>query len=232
MLASGDGMTSWRSNRAAHLLGIDYPIIQAPFGGFPSQQLTATVSNMGGLGSFGALTLTSSAIREVVGELRSLTDKPFAINLWVSTSDREASHIRAETIEQTIRELGQCYAQLDIEPPSAAGFKSQDFEEQVQAAIDADVPVLSFIYGIPPLEILDECRRRRIQTIGTATTPEEAIALQEAGLNLVVASSFEGGGHRGSFLQPATDSLMGGLSLIPQVVDAVEVPVISRRRNR
>ena len=227
MLASGDAMTSWRSNRAAHLLGIDYPIIQAPFGGFPSQQLTATVSNMGGFGSFGAVTLTSSAIREVVGELRSLTDKPFAINLWVSTSDREASHIRAETIEQKIRELGQCYAELDIEPPLAAGFKSQDFEEQVQAAIDADVPVLSFIYGIPPLEILDECRRRRIQTIGTATTPEEAIALQEAGLNLVVASGFEGGGHRGSFLQPATDSLMGGLSLIPQVVDAVEVPVIA-----
>ena len=82
--------------------------------------------------------------------------------------------------------------------------------------IDAGVPVLSFIYGIPLSEILDECRRRKIKTIGSATTPEE-IALEAAGLDSIVASGFEGGGHRGSFLRPAAHSLMGGLSLIPQV---------------
>jgi nitronate monooxygenase len=227
MLASGNAPISLSSNRATHLLGIDYPIIQAPFGGFRSQQLTAAVSNLGGLGSFGAVTLSSSVIREVIEELHSLTDKPFAINLWVSSSDREASHISAETVEQRLRSLRKYYAELDIEPPSKVELKSEDFETQFKAAMDADAPVLSFIYGIPPSEIMDECRRRRITTIGTATTPEEAVALEEAGLNLVVASGFEGGGHRGSFLQPATDSLMGGLSLIPQVVDAVNVPVIA-----
>jgi nitronate monooxygenase len=105
--------------------------------------------------------------------------------------------------------------------------KPQDFEIQVRAAVDARPAVLSFIYGIPPAEILDECRRRAIRTIGTATTPEEAIALEAAGLDSIVASGFEGGGHRGSFLRSPTDSLMGGLSLIPQVVDAVSVPVIA-----
>lgn len=220
-------MSSWNSNRATHLLGIDYPIIQGPFGGFPSQQLTATVSNLGGLGSFGAVLLGSSAIQEVVGELRSLTAKPFAINLWVSTSDRETSHISAATIQQKIRALGRYYAALGIEPPSELEAKPQDFVKQIQAAMDADVPVLSFIYGIPPAEILEECRRRAIRTIGTATTPEEALALEEAGLDLVVASGFEGGGHRGSFLRSPVDSLMGGLSLIPQVVDAVDIPVIA-----
>src|ERR1700730_16527683 len=93
MLASGNGKRTWKSTRVVELLGIDYPIIQAPFGGFPSQQLTAAVSNLGGLGSLGAVTLGSSAITEVIEEIRSLTTKPFAINLWVSTSDRQAARM-------------------------------------------------------------------------------------------------------------------------------------------
>jgi nitronate monooxygenase len=132
---SGNAIKTWISNRASHLLGIDYPIIQAPFGGFPSQQLTALVSNLGGLGSFGAVTLGSSAIREVIGELRNLTGKSFAINLWVSISDRNSSHISAETIQQNIRELAQYYAELGIEPPSKVESKLHDFEEQVRAPL-------------------------------------------------------------------------------------------------
>jgi len=88
MLASGNARKSWSSTRVAQQLGIDYPIIQAPFGGLPSQRLTATVPNLGGLGSLGAVTLGSSAISEVIAEIRGLTNKPFAVNLWVSTSDR------------------------------------------------------------------------------------------------------------------------------------------------
>jgi nitronate monooxygenase len=87
--------------------------------------------------------------------------------------------------------------------------------------------VLSFLYGVPPLEILEECGKRAITTIGTATTPEEAVALEKAGIDLIVASGFEGGGHRGSFLRSPADSLMGCFSLIPQVADAVEVPVVA-----
>jgi nitronate monooxygenase len=80
---------------------------------------------------------------------------------------------------------------------------------------------------VPPLEILDECRKRAIRTIGTATTPEEARVLDKAGIDLIVASGFEGGGHRGSFLRSPADSLVGGISLIPMVADAVEAPVIA-----
>jgi nitronate monooxygenase len=89
------------------------------------------------------------------------------------------------------------------------------------------VPVFSFIYGIPPKEILDEARKHDIVTIGTATTPEEAIALEQAGVSLIVASGFEAGGHRGSFLRSSEDSLTGTLSLVPQTVDVVKVPVIA-----
>jgi nitronate monooxygenase len=226
MQASGNTRKSWKSTRVTHRLGIDFPIIQAPFGGLPSQRLTATVSNSGGLGSLGAVTLGSSAIFETVSEIRSLTSKPFAINLWVSTSDREASHIPSEMLRKKIDTLARYYAELGIEPPSRIESKPQDFEMQVRAAIEAGAPVLSFIYGIPPSEILEECRRRDIRTIGTATTPDEAMALEEGGLEFVVASGFEGGGHRGSFLQPAAESLMGSFSLIPQVADAVGIPVI------
>jgi nitronate monooxygenase len=175
MLASGNARTSWRSTRVAQQLGIDYPIIQAPFGGLPSQRLTATVSNLGGLGSLGAVTLGSSAISEVIAEIRSLTGKPYAINLWVSTSDREASHVGLGVIEERIRALAQYYAELGIEPPSKIEGKPQDFETQVRAVIDAGVPVLSFIYGIPPSEMLDEertfCSRtdRAAQTLRTTS---------------------------------------------------------------
>src|SRR5206468_12004186 len=80
---------------------------------------------------------------------------------------------------------------------------------------------------IPPRDILEECRANSVVTIGTATTPDEAAALQEAGVDAIVASGFEAGGHRGSFLRAAEDSLMGTLSLIPQIVDIVDVPVIA-----
>ena len=101
------------------------------------------------------------------------------------------------------------------------------FEDQARVLLDAKVPVFSFIFGIPPKEILDECRAKRIVTIGTATTPEEAAALQEAGVDAIVASGFEAGGHRGSFLRAAEDSLTGTLSLVPQIADMVNVPVIA-----
>jgi nitronate monooxygenase len=201
MPVNGHDGRSWQDTRVADQLGIDYPIIQAPFGGYPSQHLTATVSSLGGLGSLGAVTLSGPAIREAVDEIRTLTNKPFAVNLWVSTSDREASHVHSDVIEKKIRELARYYAELGIEPPSTVEDRSQDFEAQVQAVIDAGAPVLSFIYGVPPVEMLDECRRRAIKTIGTATTLEEAVVLEKAGIDLIVASGFEGGGHRGSFLR-------------------------------
>src|SRR5712675_2126804 len=81
---------SWNENRLTARLGIEYPIIQGPLGGLSSQRLTAAVSNFGGLGSFGALNLTPEVIKEVIAEIRSLTSKPFAMNLWVSQEDEGA----------------------------------------------------------------------------------------------------------------------------------------------
>ncbi len=88
------------------------------------------------------------------------------------TANREASQVGLGIIEERICALARYYAELGIEPPSKVEAKPQDFETQVRAVIDAGVPVLSFVYGIPPAEIVAECRQKSVRTIATATTPE------------------------------------------------------------
>jgi nitronate monooxygenase len=219
--------SAWNRTRASDRLGIEYPIIQGPLGGFSSQRLTAAVSNFGGLGSFGAHGLAPPAIQEVVAEIRSLTNKPFAMNLWVSMEDEGAATSDAEAFERALSYIAPHLETVGASKPQFSPYKPLRFEDQVRVLLDAKVPVFSFIYGIPPKETLEECHRQGILTIGTATTADEAIALEEAGVDVVVASGFEAGGHRGSFLRFSENSLTGTISLVPQVVDAVGIPVVA-----
>jgi nitronate monooxygenase len=218
---------SWNQNRLTAKLGIEYPIVQGPLGGLSSQSLTAAVSNFGGLGSFGAHSLVPGAIKDVIAQIRSLTSKPFAMNLWVSMEDGGARAADENAFNRSLAPLVADLAALGAPRPRYKPYSPKRFEEQVRVLLDASVPAFSFIFGIPAREILEECRTKGIVTIGTATTPDEGAALQEAGVDAVVASGFEAGGHRGSFLRPAEDSLTGTLSLVPQVVDIVDVPVIA-----
>jgi nitronate monooxygenase len=218
---------SWNRNRLTAKLGIDYPIIQGPFGGFSSQRLTAEVSNFGGLGSLGANALAPEAIKDVIAEIRSLTSKPFAMNLWVSMEDEGARTSDENAFNRSLAPLAAHLAELGAARPAYKPYSPIRFEDQVRVLLDAKVPVFSFIFGIPPREILEECRAKGIVTIGAATTPDEAAALQEAGVDAIAASGFEAGGHRASFLRAAEDSLTGTLSLVPQIVDIVDVPVIA-----
>ena len=220
-------MPAWNRNWLTSKLGIDYPIVQGPLGGLSSQRLTTAVSNSGGLGSFGAHGLSPAAIKGVIAEIRSLTAKPFAMNLWVSMEDEGAWTSDENAFDRSVAPLENHLAVLGASRPKYKQHSPTRFEDQARVLLEAKVPVFSFVFGIPPKEILDECRTNRIVTIGTATTPDEARALQEAGVDAIVASGFEAGGHRGSFLRAAEDSLMGTLSLIPQVVDVVDVPVIA-----
>jgi nitronate monooxygenase len=217
----------WNENRLTAKLGIDYPVIQGPLGGLSSQKLTAAVSNFGGLGSFGAHSLTPGAIKDVIAEIRSLTSRPFALNLWVSMEDEGARISDEHAFNRSLAPLAIHIAALGAPRPEYKPYSWMGFEDQVRVLLDDKVPVFSFIYGIPPQEILEECRAKHIITIGTATTPEEGAALQEAGVDAIVASGSEAGGHRGSFLRAAEDSLTGTLSLVPQVSDVVDVPVIA-----
>ncbi len=220
-------MNAWNQNGLTARLGIDYPIIQGPLGGLWSQRLTAAVSNFGGLGSFGAHGLTPDEIKDVIAEIRSLTDKPFAMNLWVSMEDEGARTSDESAFNRSLAPLAAHLADLGAPRPIYQPYSPKRFEDQARVLLDAKVPAFSFIFGVPPKEVLDECRHRGIAIIGTATTVDEAIALEEAGVDVVAASGFEAGGHRGSFLRPSEESLMGTLALVPQVVDAVRLPVVA-----
>ena len=218
---------TWNRNRLTEKLDIDYPIIQGPLGGLSSQRLTAAVSNFGGLGSFGALSLAPEEIKNVISQIRSLTSKPFAVNLWVSMEDDAARTSDEGAFNRSLAPLASYLEELNVPRPEYKPYSPIRFEDQARILLEEKVPVFSFIFGIPPKEILDECRAKGIVTIGTATTPDEAVALQEARVDAIVASGFEAGGHRGSFLRAAEDSVTGTFSLVPRIADVVDVPLIA-----
>src|SRR6201988_3153288 len=136
------------------------------------------------------------------------------------TSDENA-------FKRSLAPLAVHLAALGAPRPTYKPYSPIRFEDQARVLLDENVPVFSFIVGIPPTEILEECGTKGIVTIGAATTPDEAAALQEAGVDAIVASGFEAGGHRGSFLRAAGDSLTGTFSLVPQIADKVDVAVIA-----
>ena len=217
----------WNKTRVSSRLGIEYPIVQGALGGLSTQRLTAAVSNFGGLGSYGAHGLSPSAINDVIAEIRSLTSKPFAINLWVSMEDEGARTSGTEAFARSLAPIAKHIQAIGGTLPTYKPYVPLEFEDQVRVVLDAKVPVFSFICGIPPKEILDECRAQGIVIVGTATTPDEAIILEQVGVDVIVASGFEAGGHRGSFLLSAEESLTGTFSLVPQVADSVSVPVVA-----
>lgn len=217
----------WTETPATQLLEIRYPIVQGPFGGGSSSiELAATVSNMGGLGSFGAQHLAPDQIKELVEDLRKRTSAPFAVNLWVDNADAAMAEFDAQAFARHVERLNPVFASLGLDPPAFPNRFGQDFDEQVKALIEAAPPAFSFVFGIPSPDVLNACWKRGIVTIGNATTVDEARAIEEAGVDMLVATGSEAGGHRVSFLAAPDTVLMGNFSLLPQVRDAVRLPVI------
>jgi nitronate monooxygenase len=227
VMADRAGSKLWTENRLTSRLGLQYPIIQGPLGGLSSQRLTAAVSNYGGLGSFGAHGLKPEAIRKVIREIKGLTAKPFAMNLWVSMEDEGALTSSEEAFHRSMSSLAEHIESVGGAKPSYRPHEPIRFEDQVQVLLDEGIFAFSFIYGIPSKQIVNEFRRKGVALIGTATTVDEAVALEQAGVDVIAASGFEAGGHRGSFLQSSEDSLTGTMALVPQVVDAVKLPVVA-----
>jgi nitronate monooxygenase len=218
----------WTNTKFTELLGINLPLVLGPFGGkLSSAELTAIVSNAGGLGSYGGQPYSASELLAISQDLRSRTSKPFNLNLWVKDQDDSVKEFDQKKFEEVIQLFQPYFEEVGIEPPSYPLPESPRFEDQVKAILEIKPAVFSFVYGIPSHDILQECRKLGITTIGTATTVDEAIAIENAGVDAVVATGADAGGHRVSFLSEAEDSLVGTFSLIPQVADAVRIPVIA-----
>jgi len=212
-------------NRVQEIFGVEAPIVLGAFGGLSSAALTAAVSELGGLGSYGLYGYSAQRIHETAEAIRFLTTRPFALNLWLPTGD-EVEPVDA-ALDAAIAAVGPLYGELDLEVPPLPAHFLPDFREQLDAVIEARPAALSLVYGIPSPELLARAHAAGIRVVGTATTVEEAVALAAGGVDAVVATGFEAAGHRVSFLRPAEDSLVGTLALVPQVVDAVDVPVIA-----
>lgn len=218
----------WQNTIVAKRLGLEAPIIQGPFGsGLSSVELVAAVSEAGLLGSFGVHHLEADDIREVANQIRARTRRPFALNLWLPFADSEEPTVTDAQFAAARDELRPYFEELHVALPERPRRFTPRYSEQIEAVLEARPAVFSFIFGVPDAEVMRACKARSIATVGTITTPAEAVLLERAGVDIVVATGFEAGGHRVSFQREPEDGLTGTLALVPQVVDAVDVPVVA-----
>ena len=209
----------------ADRIGVEYPVFQAPMAGGPSTpELTAAVSNAGGLGAMGAGYVSADALREAIRATRALTSRPFCMNLFApeppAASPAPEDVARAQAALAPFRtEVGLAAAVA----PSAA----QPFRDQLRVVLEERVPVFSFTFGALAPEDVAALARNGAVVMGTATNVREARALEATGVHAVVAQGGEAGGHRGTFLGPVEGGLAGTMALVPQLVDAVRVPVVA-----
>jgi len=222
-------MTAWPDPRILDLFRIDIPILQAPMAGASTPEMAIAVSAAGGLGSLPCAQYDLAGARAALEQVRAGTTRPINVNFFCHTmpaqSDEQEARWRAR-LAGYYREMG-----LDPEMPFPAGGRTP-FDESFCALVEELRPeVASFHFGLPDPALLRRVKASGAKVIGSATTVREARWLEEHGCDAVIAMGFEAGGHRGNFLSddPVRDmaSQVGTFALVPQIVDAVKVPVIA-----
>jgi nitronate monooxygenase len=201
------------------LLGIEHPLILAPMAGGPTTiDLVVAVCEAGALGSIAGAASSPDSLREEIHAVRARTDKPFAVNLFapVETPEPEASDV---AVWQEI--LAPYRNELGLEPAEARR-PSYTVLDQLAVVVEERVPVFSFTFGIPPLDGFGDT-----VILGTANSPDEAVALEQAGVNVVVAQGAEAGGHRATFIGSFDDGLVPTLDLVEASTARVGVPVVA-----
>jgi nitronate monooxygenase len=205
-------------------LGLRHPVIQAPLaGGGDTPALVAAVCEAGALGFIGASYLTPRQIAEASQAVRAQTGCPFGVNLFAPLPAPEAPRAPGRALER----LEAFYAELALPPPELPTLAADSFDEQLAAALESGASVFSFTFGVLPAAALEAIKARGMFVMGTATTVGEAVSLEQAGVDAIVTQGSEAGGHRGTFAGAFEAGLVGTMALVPQVVDAVRVPVIA-----
>lgn len=188
-----------------------------------SAPLVAAVSAGGGFGQLGAAYLSPARIAEIATEIRGKTERPFGINLfcpqpWLRDDD---------ALDAYLARLAPWHAELGLPPPSRPERFEEDFEAQLQATIAARPAVISFVMGDPGVARVAALKAQGFKVLGTATQVSEGRMLQASGVDAVIAQGYEAGGHRGGFLGSSEGALIGTMALVPQLVDALDIPVIA-----
>jgi nitronate monooxygenase len=196
----------------------DSPVIQAPMaGGGDTPALVGAVCNAGGLGTIGAAYLSPAQIGEAVRSVRERTTRSFGINLFVPWDAPELSANAAAALAK----VAPFFGEVGLQSPSLPTDGGHSFELQITAALQSDAAFLSFTFGLLPDDAVRAVKARGMFLMGTATSVEEAIALERSGVDAVIVQGSEAGGHRGG------SGLVGTMALVPMIVDAVGVPVIA-----
>lgn len=231
----------------ARRLELLHPIIQAPLaGGGDTPDLVAAVSNAGGLGFIGAAYLTPEQIASTAAAVRAKTSRRFGINLFAPQKDGSRLSAVGNRLHQhqlqtqaMLRRLAPYFAEVGLSAPAAqasgdnAGAESQvanaerHFSAQLAAALESGASCFSFTFGLLPPNAVAMIKEKKMFLIGTATTVQEALQLEQLGVDAIVTQGSEAGGHRGTFATDFAQGMVGTISLVPQVVDAVRVPVIA-----
>jgi nitronate monooxygenase len=223
MQASGEAM--WPSDRIRNLLGIEFPIIQAPMAGAVFSDMVTAVSEAGGLGSLPCALLTREQIIQEVETIRQKTPRPINLNFFCHHPpkvdvDREIAW--RHLLERYFTELG-----LDSEAARSAPGGAPFDSEMCDLVCELRPEIVSFHFGLPNNHLLARVKSTGAKVLSSATTVQEARWLESNGCDAIVAQGFEAGGHRGMFLTDDISTQLGTLSLVPQVVDSVKVPVIA-----
>lgn len=214
----------WNANKFTQELNIQYPIIQAGMaGGTTTPELVAAVSNAGGLGTLGAGYMNTEQMKEAIKKIKKLTKNPFGVNLFIP----EMPDISEKEIKKANDLLRPFREKLKLTEPEFSKPSAQIYEKQLEIIIQEKVPVCSFTFGVPSEKVIQRLKQKNIVVIGTATTVKEAIFNEEHGMDMVVMQGSEAGGHRGTFLGSFDNAMVGTMSLVPQAVDHVNIPVIA-----
>jgi nitronate monooxygenase len=213
-----------RTGELLDLLGIDVPVVLAPMAGASTPELVAAVANAGGLGSYGSAMLTSEQLSAECDRIRALTNRSFNLNFFCHAPPQ----VTAEQERAWRAKLAPYYAEFGLSGDPPAGALRLPFDEKACDVVLAVAPkVVSFHFGMPKPEHVRRLKDAGMVLLSSATTSAEARRLVELGADVIVAQGAEAGGHRGMFLSSDISSQVGTMALVPQVADAVDVPVIA-----
>jgi nitronate monooxygenase len=215
----------WPNNRILKLFGIQLPIIQAPMAGCVFSEMVVAVSEAGGLGSLPCALLSLEQMRSELEAIRRQTRCPIHINFFCHTPPRvDANRERAwrQRLQRYYVELG-----LDQTMPVPSANRAPFDDKRCDLVVEFHPEVVSFHFGLPEEKLVQRVRNTGAKIVSSATSVDEARWLEGRGCDAIVAQGYEAGGHRGIFLSEDVSTQAGTMALVPQVADAVKVPVIA-----
>ena len=218
-------MTALRQRHLLNLLGIEVPIIQAPMAGATTPEMVVAVCEAGGLGSLPSAQYSEAELKAALDRIRAGTQRPFNVNFFCHANPAEDPDRQASWLAR----LSPYFVEAGLDPgmpltPSGR----RPFDAAACAVVEAYRPaVVSFHFGLPEAPLLERVKATGAKVIASATTVAEARWLADQGVDAVIAMGAEAGGHRGSFLTDDMTQQVGTFALVPQIADAVPVPVIA-----